>query len=63
MRVLIDECLPRAMKNLLGEHACRTVQEVLSARSNQVEELEPLIPAIMSALAPGKPASIVRVAA
>ena len=28
MRVLIDECLPRALKRLLAEHECRTVQEM-----------------------------------
>jgi predicted nuclease of predicted toxin-antitoxin system len=28
MKVLIDECLPRALKRLLGEHECRTVQEM-----------------------------------
>jgi hypothetical protein len=28
MRLLIDECLPRALKRLLAEHTCRTVQEM-----------------------------------
>jgi riboflavin synthase len=28
MKVLIDECLPRALKRLLTEHECRTVQEM-----------------------------------
>ena len=28
MRLLIDECLPRALKRLLQEHTCRTVQEM-----------------------------------
>jgi hypothetical protein len=28
MKLLIDECLPRALKRLFGEHACRTVQEM-----------------------------------
>jgi riboflavin synthase len=28
MKVLIDECLPRALKRLLGQHDCRTVQEM-----------------------------------
>lgn len=28
MRLLIDECLPRALKWLLQEHTCRTVQEM-----------------------------------
>ena len=28
MRLLIDECLPRALKLLLQEHTCRTVQEM-----------------------------------
>src|SRR5271168_2941199 len=35
MRLLIDECLPRAIKRLLGEHQCRTVQEMgWSGKSN-----------------------------
>jgi hypothetical protein len=89
MRLLIDECLPRALKRLLAEHECRTAQEmgwsgkqngalllltekgfdglvtvdqgieyehnlanrkiallVLSARSNQIEDLTPIIPAV-----------------
>ncbi|MGA2905277.1 MAG: DUF5615 family PIN-like protein [Candidatus Korobacteraceae bacterium] len=37
MRVLIDECLPRALKRLLHEHHCRTVREMgWSGRSNGV---------------------------
>jgi predicted nuclease of predicted toxin-antitoxin system len=28
MKLLIDECLPRALKRLLAEHECRTVQEM-----------------------------------
>jgi predicted nuclease of predicted toxin-antitoxin system len=28
MKLLIDECLPRALKRLFGEHECRTVQEM-----------------------------------
>jgi len=28
MELLIDECLPRALKRLFGEHTCRTVQEM-----------------------------------
>lgn len=28
MKLLIDECLPRGLKRLLGEHECRTVQEM-----------------------------------
>jgi len=28
MKLLIDECLPRALKRLLGDHECRTVQEM-----------------------------------
>jgi predicted nuclease of predicted toxin-antitoxin system len=28
MKLLIDECLPRALKRLLGKHECRTVQEM-----------------------------------
>src|SRR5258708_20143459 len=28
MKLLIDECLPRTLKRLLGDHECRTVQEM-----------------------------------
>ena len=28
MKVLIDECLPRALKRLLVEHDCQTVREM-----------------------------------
>ena len=28
MKLLIDECLPRALKRLLTGHECRTVQEM-----------------------------------
>jgi hypothetical protein len=28
MKILIDECLPRALKWHLGDHDCRTVQEM-----------------------------------
>jgi len=28
MRLLIDECLPRALKRMFPEHECRTVQEM-----------------------------------
>jgi predicted nuclease of predicted toxin-antitoxin system len=104
MRVLVDECLPRALKRLLGEHECRTVREmgwsgktngvllslaeaefdvlitidqamghqqnvadckiallVLSARSNQIEDLEPMIPAARVALRSIQPGQVVRV--
>ncbi|HYW42547.1 MAG TPA: DUF5615 family PIN-like protein [Bryobacteraceae bacterium] len=105
MRLLIDECLPRALKRLLSEHECRTVQEmswsgkkngellslaerefdvivtidqsieyeqnfanrsiallVLCARSNQIEDLEPAIPAALAALRCIQPGRVVRVA-
>ena len=28
MKVLLDECIPRKLKNSLGEHECQTVPEV-----------------------------------
>jgi hypothetical protein len=35
MRVLIDECLPRSLKNHLTDHDCRTVPEAgLAGRRN-----------------------------
>ena len=106
MRLLIDERLPRALKRLLAEHECRTVQEmgwsakrngellllaekgfdvfvtvdqgieyeqnlanrkitllVLGARSNQIEDLAPIIPAALAALRGIQPGQIVRVGA
>ena len=104
MRLLIDECLPRALKLLLQEHTCRTVQEMgwsgkkngellslaeeefdalltmdqgfehqqnlsqrriaillLVARSNQIEDLAPIVPAALKALGGIGPGQVVRV--
>ena len=104
MRLLIDECLPRALKLLLQEHTCRTVQEMgwsgkkngellslaeaefdalltmdqgfehqqnlsqrriamllLVARSNQIEDLAPIVPAALKALDVIGPGQVVRV--
>jgi predicted nuclease of predicted toxin-antitoxin system len=104
MKLLIDECLPRTLKRLLGDHECRTVQEMgwsgkknrvllslaeleflvtvdqsieyeqnlanrrmavllLTARSNQIEDLEPIIPAALTALRSIHPGSAIRVGA
>lgn len=104
MRVLIDECLPRALKRLLGPHESSTVQEmgwssrkngellsladeifdafltidqglqaqqnlrgrkiavvVLEAPSNQIEDLAPLMPDALSALARIQAGQLVRI--
>jgi predicted nuclease of predicted toxin-antitoxin system len=104
MRLLIDECLPRALKRSLAKHECKTVQEmgwsgkkngelvklayrkfdvfvtidqgmeqehnftnldlallVLKARSNQIEDLTPIVPAILGALRKIQPGQVVRV--
>jgi len=104
MKLLIDECLPRALKRLLGDHTCRTVQEMgwagkknglllslaepefdvlitmdqgfehqqnladrrialllLVAPSNQLEDLAPVVPSALAALAGIQPGSVVRV--
>lgn len=106
MKLLIDECLPRSLKRLLGVHQCKTVQEmgwsgqkngvllalaagefdvlvtmdqgieyqqqlanlkiavlVFSARSNQIEDLAPLVPAALDALRTIQPGRVVRVGA
>jgi predicted nuclease of predicted toxin-antitoxin system len=103
MKLLIDECLPRALKRLFGEHVCQTVQEmkwrgkkngellslaerdfdvlvtidqgmqyeqnlanrkiavlVLRAPSNQIEDLEPILPAALAALRRARPGRMVR---
>lgn len=104
MRLLIDECLPRALKRLLREHACCTVQEMawagikngallslaeaefdslitidqgfayqqnlserkiaillLVSRTNQIEDLVPIVPAAPSALETILPGQVVRI--
>jgi hypothetical protein len=104
MRVLIDECLPRALKRLLIEHECRTVQEMgwsgkknglllllavpefdvlltmdqgieyqqnlsnlniailaLSAKSNQIEDLAPIVPAALTALQGIRPGQFIKI--
>jgi hypothetical protein len=104
MRVLVDECLPRALKRLLIEHECRTVQEMgwsgkknglllslaapefdvlltmdqgieyqqnlsklniailaLGAKSNQIEDLAPIVPAALTALKSIRPGQFIRI--
>jgi hypothetical protein len=104
MRLLIDDCLPRALKRLLHGHTCRTVQEMawsgikkgallslaegefdalitidqgleyqqnlkerriaillLVSRSNQIEDLAPIIPAALTALETILPGQVVRI--
>ena len=104
MRLLIDECLPRALKRLFRGHTCRTVQEMawsgikngallslaeaefdalitidqgfeyqqnlkerriaillLVSRSNQIEDLAPIVPAALTALAMILPGQVVRI--
>ena len=104
MRVLVDECLPRALKRLLIEHECRTVQEMgrsgkknglllslaapefdvlltmdqgieyqqnlaklniailaLSAKSNQIEDLAPIVPAALTALKGIRPGQFIKI--
>lgn len=104
MRVLIDECLPRALKRLLVEHDCRTVQEMgwsgkrnglllslaesefdvlltmdqgieyqqnlsnlniailaLRAKSNQIEDLAPIVPAALTTLKGIRPGQLIKI--
>ena len=104
MRLLIDECLPRALKPLLHGHTRRTVQEMtwsgvkngallplaetefdalitidqgfeyqqnlkerriaillLVSRSNQIEDLAPIVPAALTALETILPGQVVRI--
>jgi hypothetical protein len=104
MRLLIDDCLPRALKRLLHGHTCRTVQEMawsgikngallslaegefdalitidqgleyqqnlkerriaillLVSRSNQIEDLAPIVPAALTALETILPGQVVRI--
>jgi hypothetical protein len=104
MRVLIDECLPRALKRLLIEHECRTVQEMgwsgkknglllslaepefdvlltmdqgiehqqnfskleiailaLSAKSNQIEDLSPILSAALATLKDIRPGQFIKI--
>ena len=64
MRILLDECLPRRLKMLLPGHdvyikglsnargasAERLTVVVLTARSNRLADLGPLIPEVMDTL-------------
>ncbi len=104
MKLLIDECLPRALKRYLAGHECRTVQEmgwsgtqngellsisetefdvfvtidqgiryeqnlanwklailVLNARSNQIEDLKPIIPAALAELRCIQPGRVITI--
>jgi predicted nuclease of predicted toxin-antitoxin system len=104
MKVLIDECLPRALKRLLTEHECRTVQEMgwsgkknglllslaepefdvlltmdqgieyqqnlakfniavlaLSASSNQIEDLAPIVPQALTTLKSIRPGQLIKI--
>ena len=103
MRILIDECLPRALKRLLVGHACRTVQEMgwsgksngtllsvaektfdvlltidqgmeheqnfatrniallaIRASSNDIDDLAPIVPAVLAALEGAQPGTVIR---
>jgi hypothetical protein len=57
MKLVIDECLPRSLKtpphrqhrqNLAGRQVAILI---LVAQSNQIEDLAPLVPAALTALA------------
>ena len=50
MRLLIDECLPRAFL-------------LLVSRSNQIEDLAPIVPAALTALETILPGQVVRIGA
>jgi len=104
MKILVDECLPRALKHKFPDHECRTVREmgwsgqkngallalaesefdvlitidqsiehqqqlarrhiallILKALSNQIEDLEPILPDVQAALLQIRPGSVIRV--
>jgi hypothetical protein len=72
MRILIDECAPRALKKLFMEngHHSRTVQNlvgrkisivVLQTSSNRLDHLHQFFPACLSAVDKIKPEEIPRV--
>ncbi len=105
MKVLLDECIPRKLKNSLSDHECRTVPEVglagmkngellalaegsgfdafvtmdqgieyeqslagrkiaiivLHAKSNQLADLLPHVPACLAELRSARPGLVVRV--
>lgn len=104
MRVLIDECLPRALKGYISEHECATVQQmnwagkkngellaaadsqfdvlltidggmqyqqnltgrhiaivVISARSNQLEDLLPMMAEVASAIKDVRSGQVLRI--
>ena len=74
MRLLLDECIPRRLGCDLAPHEVRTVQQAgwaglnicaiaLAARSNDIRDLEPLVPNLLAALSSARPGEVVRVAA
>jgi hypothetical protein len=77
LRILIDEQLPRQLAPYLVGHDARTVQQefqqnisksrlgvvVLRAASNALEDLLPLVPAALTAIATVRPGQLVRVEA
>jgi hypothetical protein len=64
MRILLDECLPRRLKDDLPEHDVRTVPDAgwkgrkngellalaLKSRSSRIEDLRPLMPRVRQVL-------------
>jgi hypothetical protein len=72
MRLLLDECVPKRLKRHLSEHDVQTVPEagwaglkngalLRVARSNDIGDLEPLLPAVREALATVRQGEVIRV--
>ena len=77
MRLLLDECVPRRLKQELLGHDAKTVQDmyqqnlaglmigvvVMVAASNDVDDLRPLLSGVVEVLVVLQPGEIVRVGA
>ena len=57
MRVLLDECVPRSLREQLPGHEVKTVAEsaeiaviVVHAPSNDIVALQPLMPQVLEAI-------------
>lgn len=66
MRVLLDECPPRRLRHEFVGHEVRTVPEMgwaMSAKSNRLGDLRPLVPQVLKVLERLTPSDAIRIGA
>jgi hypothetical protein len=70
MRVLLDECVPRALRNDIPGHDVKTVAEMgwagvkngeLLRRANDIAVLRPLMPAVLAAILQASPGVMLQI--